>query len=249
MRCRARCCAPKNEPLQTINSLSLRSVIEITIQLKEGEIPLNKYRKLLLNAMRFCSIVFSTILVAALAGAQTSAQTLANDERSDARDAPTPVLPPICANSTGPNFDKGVIKEFVKAWNLSQDGLNTCEAVVLIFRMEGGGYTGGSPGFTNEYRQSTFEWNPAAVAIVHTHPNSSDPRPSEQDRRVADKYGVPIFTITISGMYMYNPATKKISKVLKGLDWLDPINLSLWAQEMDRGVDTSVYRVFESRCK
>jgi hypothetical protein len=77
---------------------------------------------------------------------------------------------------------------------------------------------------TNEYKKCTFKWNAAAIAIVHTHPNGSDPKPAEQDRQVADKYDVPNFTLTLSGMYVYDPATKKTSKVLNGLDWL---NLSL----------------------
>jgi hypothetical protein len=74
-------------------------------------------------------------------------------------------------------------------------------------------------------------------------------REIRQVAAVADRYGVPIFTITISGMYMYNPATKQTSKVLEGLDWLDPINLSRWAQEIDRGVDTSSNQAIESVCK
>jgi hypothetical protein len=48
---------------------------------------MNKYRKLLLNAMQFCSIGLLTVLVAASAGAQTSAPTLTSDERVDSTDA------------------------------------------------------------------------------------------------------------------------------------------------------------------
>jgi hypothetical protein len=125
-----------------------------------------------------------------------------------------------------------VTKEFDKAWRLAYDGLGYQEAVVLIFRTECGSYTGESPGFSNGYKKATFQWNPAALAIIHTHPNRCDPRPSEQDRRVADKYAVPIFTLTSSGMYMYDPAMKTTSKVLNGLAWLDPINQSHWAREM-----------------
>jgi hypothetical protein len=197
--------------------------------------------------MQLCTVAFLPTLVAVSAGAQTSAFSPTNDERCDAIDSQTPVLRsvpsgthPMRAYNTHINVEKVVIEEFVKAWRISRDGQSACEGVVLIFRMEGRGYTGRSLGFTNEYGKFTFKWNPAAVAVVHTHPNNSDPKPSEQDRRVADKFGVPIFTITISGMYMYNPATKQTSKVLDGLDWLDPVNLSRWAQEIGRGVDTSV---------
>jgi len=76
-------------------------------------------------------------------------------------------------------------------------------------------------GSTNEYKRFTFAWHPAAVAIVHTHPNSADPKPCSEDLAVADKHGVPVFTITSRGMYVYDPGTRKISKVMQGLDWLD----------------------------
>lgn len=123
------------------------------------------------------------------------------------------------------NIGEGLIKEFDQAWRQSLDGTNGRESVILIFRMTDGSYTGRAQGFTNEYDKFTFRWNPAALAIVHTHPNHSDPRPGAIDKRVADRYGVPNFTITSSGMYVYAPATQKTSKVLNGLDWL---NLSRW---------------------
>ena len=131
---------------------------------------------------------------------------------------------------------KGLISEFDKAWRFSNDGTSGRESVVLIFRMEDGSFIGRSQGFTNEYGKFTFVWNPSALAIVHTHPNRSDPKPGAQDKRVADKYRIPNFTITNSGMYVYDPVTKKTSRVLKGLDWLD---LSRWTQRMARNVDSA----------
>jgi hypothetical protein len=38
---------------------------------------------------------------------------------------------------------------------------------------------------------------------------------------LADRFGVPIFTITHLGMYVYDPDTRKISKVKDRLDWLE----------------------------
>jgi hypothetical protein len=125
------------------------------------------------------------------------------------------------ANGMSDIIDQAIVKEFDKAWTISGDGTNGREGVVLIFRMADGSYTGKLQRFTNQNRKATFKWNPAAIAIVHTHPNSCDPKPADQDKRVADKYGIPNFTITLRGMYVYDPATKKTSKVMDGLDWLN----------------------------
>jgi hypothetical protein len=90
--------------------------------------------------------------------------------------------------------------------------------------MAGGGFSGREMGATNEHKQFTFRWHPATIAIVHTHPNTSDPKPQDEDIAVADKHKVPIFTITNRGMYVYDPATKTRSKVMRDLDWLDISN-------------------------
>ncbi|MFY9555660.1 MAG: hypothetical protein WAV20_13070 [Blastocatellia bacterium] len=124
-------------------------------------------------------------------------------------------------------IDKGLIEEFDKAWRVSGDGTTGREGVVLIFRTKGGSYRGVSQGFTSEYEKFTFNWKPNALAIVHTHPNNCDPKPSPQDERAAEKYDVPIFTITISGMYVYNPTTRMTGKVVNDLDWL---KLSKWQE-------------------
>jgi hypothetical protein len=130
---------------------------------------------------------------------------------------------------------EGLLNEFFKAWAVSGAGMNGREGVVLIFRMADGSYTGRSQGISNEYHRFTFKWRFNAVAIVHTHPNSSDPKPGEHDKRVADKYCVPNFTITLKGMYVYDPVTRTTSKVLNGLDWL---KLSTYPDELGRGLGT-----------
>ena len=120
--------------------------------------------------------------------------------------------------------DKGIVKAFAKAWQRSGDGTSSFEGVVLILKMADGSFSGRDMGATNEYRRFTFPWHPAAIAIVHTHPNSSDPKPCGEDIVAADKHGIPIFTITNRGMYVYDPGTKKTSKVMDDLDWLDKTN-------------------------
>jgi hypothetical protein len=121
-------------------------------------------------------------------------------------------------------FDKQMIEAFSQAWRRSGNGFSPMEGVVLIVRMPDGSYRGKELGATNEHRQFTFRWQPGIIAIVHTHPNGSDPKPQDEDIAVADKHQVPIFTITSRGMYVYDPGTRKLSKVMSNLDWLDVSN-------------------------
>ena len=114
-----------------------------------------------------------------------------------------------------------VVKEFEAAWIRSCSGRSSRESLLLIFRNSYGFYKAVSAGMTNEYKKFTFTWDPNAIAIVHTHPNNSVPEPQEPDRRLADRLGVPIMTITSSGMFMYDPTVKKTTKLQDGLDWLD----------------------------
>ncbi|HWN99528.1 MAG TPA: hypothetical protein VNS63_09695 [Blastocatellia bacterium] len=125
-------------------------------------------------------------------------------------------------------FDRKVIDEFGEAWMRVGNGTSSYESVVLILRMADGGYGARLLGWTNQHRAFTFGWHPATVAIVHTHPNNADPRPQGDDLNIADKYGVPIFTIGRHGMFVYDPATKTTTKVKDGLDWLDP---SKWPEK------------------
>lgn len=126
-------------------------------------------------------------------------------------------------------FDNGIVEEFKRAWGRAGAGTVSSESVVLILRMANGGYSARSMGFSNEYKSFTFPWHPATVAIIHTHPNKSSARPMGQDLSVADKYRVPIFTITNRGMYVYDPATREISMVKQGLDWLDAAK---WSEKL-----------------
>lgn len=123
-------------------------------------------------------------------------------------------------------FDNGIVKAFERAWERSSNGTSSFEGVVLVLRMADGSFSGRDMGATNEYRRFTFAWHPAAIAIVHTHPNGANPKPCGDDIVASDKYGVPIFTITSRGMYVYDPGTRKTSKVMKDLDWLDQANWS-----------------------
>ncbi len=119
-------------------------------------------------------------------------------------------------------FDRATIEAFAMAWSRAGAGVSSTEGAVLILRMPNGGYSAKAIRFSNEFKAISFRWTPAIVAIIHTHPNKSSARPEGEDLNVADRYGVPIFTITNRGMYVYDPATRRTSKIMDGLDWLDP---------------------------
>ena len=125
--------------------------------------------------------------------------------------------------------DESFVKELENAWICSRSGSTSRECTVLTFVKPGGVYEAKLQKFTNEWKQSTFQWNPAAVAIIHTHPNSTNAPPSIEDQAVARKYGVPMFTITNRGMYCFDPFTNRTVKIFSGLDWLDK---SRWTREV-----------------
>src|ERR1700686_4682980 len=81
--------------------------------------------------------------------------------------------------------DKQIVQAFETAWRRSGNGRSGLGGGVLILRMLDGSYTGKDMGTTNERKQFTFRWDPATIAIVHTHPNSSDPKPQDEDLRIA----------------------------------------------------------------
>ncbi|MEW6131146.1 MAG: hypothetical protein AB1757_29210 [Acidobacteriota bacterium] len=118
-------------------------------------------------------------------------------------------------------FDKEVVKQFQNAWHVSKCGTSNSEGVVLIYRMLGGFYKAKFLGESNEFQRFTFTLDPAAIAIVHTHPNICQAQPSADDMEIADKFGLLMFTITAKGMYVYDPFTRKTTKLMDGIEWLD----------------------------
>jgi hypothetical protein len=125
--------------------------------------------------------------------------------------------------------NKEMTIEFEKAWRVAKGGSSEYEGAVLAYLLPDGSLHVEALKSTNEFKKFTFTWDDRIVAIFHTHPKSVDPRPSQDDMQVADKYNVLMFTLTIRGMYVYDPGTKKTSTVMYGLDWL---NASKWTDEV-----------------
>jgi hypothetical protein len=118
-------------------------------------------------------------------------------------------------------FDANLVNEFQKSWISVHNGKSTHESVILILRTVTG-FQARRLKLTFEHRKATFAWHPGIVAVIHTHPNDCPARPQPDDLAIADKHRVFMFTLTDSGMYVYDPITKQIGKVIDGLHWLDP---------------------------
>ena len=168
--------------------------------------------RLLSISAAFCLLCFST------GQAQTSSS---DNDRPRAGNRSRFVLSDI---------DPQVIKEFNGAWQQCVLGTKNNEAVVLVLRDADGSTRAVSGGNSTQSYEFTFKWNPAIIAIFHTHPNNRDPKPVKQDIQVARRFDVPIFTLTRQGMFMYDPATERITKIKNGIDWLDS---SSWSQVSD----------------
>lgn len=151
--------------------------------------------------------------------------------------AATPVVPatprPRPAKDLVPfdlsRIDQQTINAFVKAWRISKCGLSDNEGVVLVYATPTGRYQIKTPNSSNQFRSFTFPWQDDIIAIFHTHPRSVDPRPSLYDMQVADKYQVLVFTLTLQGMYVYDPQLKRTHLVIAGLDWLEAAK---WTDEL-----------------
>ena len=51
-------------------------------------------------------------------------------------------------------------------------------------------------------------------------------------REIAERFHVPMFTLTIKGMFLYDPATKVIRMVQPGIDWMDAAKWTRYAPVM-----------------
>ena len=179
---------------------------------------------------RFCLIVSFLVVTTPISNSQTSK---ASDRPNDGDKAPQSstnqnhAMKRSQASLVISRVDEQVVREFERAWNKAGHGVLLQEALVLIYRMPDDSIRAVPGGHTNEGNQFTFEWNQAIIAVVHTHPNKAAPEPQGSDLMLADKFQVPMFTITLAGMYLYDPATKKTTKVHDGLDWLKP---TVWAR-------------------
>lgn len=126
-------------------------------------------------------------------------------------------------------MNKVMLEEFGNAWGISKNGTIGSEGVVLAYANPDGSYRVRGLRPSNEFQRFTFQWEEGIIAVFHTHSRGVDPRPSNDDIIVADRHNVLMFTLTLRGMYVYDPQTRKTSLVMCGLDWL---NAAKWTDKL-----------------
>ena len=162
-----------------------------------------------------CTSIVSILLSAtmAIAFASSAGEALGQEKTKSCKATTASVVARI---------NEAVVEEFRKAWRVSRVGIGEIEGAVLLYQMADGSISARSQGQTNQRRKFTMVCDPDVIAIVHTHPNKSSAEPEGGDLEIADRLRIPVFTITNRGMYVYDPGSRKMSKVQDGLNWLDP---------------------------
>jgi hypothetical protein len=116
--------------------------------------------------------------------------------------------------------DARVVNAMHRAWIQTLSCAKGTEAGFRLDETDGGFSVIYQP-FTNQFMTERMEILPGiTTAIFHVHPPDADPRPSIGDMRIANRYGLRIYTMHRSGLYVYDPATGQTSKLQELLSWL-----------------------------
>ena len=126
-------------------------------------------------------------------------------------------------------IDRAVVARFREAWASAGLGNKNIEVVILIRRNRDGSYRADVDNTDKRHRSARFAWSPSIIAVFHTHPNRASKKPSAADRKLADRFRVPIYTLTSRGLWAYDPAIKKTSLIIKGLRWLSS---NIWKEKI-----------------
>jgi len=115
-----------------------------------------------------------------------------------------------------------VLRAAHAAWKESACGVLDFEAA---FRLDGNpvAFRVVAAATTNASRQQTLSIVAGGTfAVFHVHPNRTQAEPSQHDRIVADRYQFKIYTIHVRGLYEYDPATRRVTKLRNGVEWMQP---------------------------
>ena len=117
-----------------------------------------------------------------------------------------------------------VIEAMKKVWKEARQGAIDIEA---SFRLDGSlsDYTISHAPLTYEISKQTILIVPGKTfAVFHVHPMSRPGAPSRIDRHLADKFKIKMYTLHSSGLYEYDPATKRTTWLRHFLEWLKPLS-------------------------
>ena len=96
---------------------------------------------------------------------------------------------------------------FVRLLESAGRGLTPTEEAAWLVAVPGG--RGELVPWPRSARRRGHSWGSrppvGAVALLHTHPADGNPRPSERDRRAARLLGLPVYTISVWGVFRADP--------------------------------------------
>ncbi len=67
----------------------------------------------------------------------------------------------------------------------------------------------------NQHLNATVSVTPDSVALIHTHPTDGGSRPSDRDKDVARRIHVPVYVLTLNGLYAAMPDGQTVAFVAK----------------------------------
>ena len=111
-----------------------------------------------------------------------------------------------------------IARHIASAWKESGNGQSTNESSFVLTKDHP---TVPIPmPLNNDFHKETFSLAPGTTAIFHTHPDATNPEPSDADKKIADARNIKIYVISSKGLSLYDPATKKVTWAANGAGYL-----------------------------
>jgi hypothetical protein len=110
-----------------------------------------------------------------------------------------------------------VVSAMDKIWQESDNGRSGKETAFTVIgdRVEMAEYS-------NVENQADIKIHENTTALFHVHPHGTDPKPSVKDQKIAEKYGIEIYTVSDQGLFKYDPESHITLQFKLGTDWTKP---------------------------
>jgi hypothetical protein len=130
--------------------------------------------------------------------------------------------PAVSPNFTLPSHQIPEVRDaLAKMWQSTSNGTTGAESSVVLHGLKADGSPiMRVPPNTNQHDSETFSIAPGDKALYHVHPEHTDPKPSDADMKIADRYGIDMYSLSSQGLYKYSKGMKAPQLVESGLDWL-----------------------------